>query len=174
MPVSNASSVPRVVSEDAGGSAAMRGVHVSIVRLPPSVHGDGDHGLVPALINITREKKLSSYIGDGLNRWPAVHRLDASRLFRLALEKNATRACYHGVADQGVPFRQIAEVIGRRLNVPVVSKSHEEASSHFGWFAHFAALDNPTSSEGTRTLLGWRPKQPGLISDLDRPRYFEA
>jgi nucleoside-diphosphate-sugar epimerase len=174
MPVSNASLLPRASSEDAAGSAAMRGVHVSIVRLPPSVHGDGDHGLVPALINITREKKLSAYIGDGLNRWPAVHRLDASRLFRLALEKNATIACYHGVADQGVPFRQIAEVIGRDLNVPVVSRSLDEASNHFGWFAPFAALDNPTSSERTRTLLGWKPKEPGLISDLEHGRYFDA
>jgi len=174
MPVSNASSLPRVSSEDAAGSVAMRGVHVSIVRLPPSVHGDGDHALVPILINITREKKVSAYIGDGLNRWPAVHRLDAARLFRLALEKNAARACYHGIADRGVPFRQIAEVIGRRLNVPVVSKSPEEANNPFGWFAHFAALDNPSSSQLTRELLGWQPKQPGLIADIDRPRYFES
>jgi len=174
MPVSNASSLPRVSSEDAAGSVAMRGVHVSIVRLPPSVHGDGDHGLVPVLINIAREKKVSAYIGDGLNRWPAVHRLDAARLFRLALEKNAAKACYHGIADQGVPFRQIAEVIGRCLNVPVVSKSLDEASNHFGLVAPFAALDNPTSSERTRTLLGWKPKEPGLISDLENGRYFGA
>src|SRR5262249_22235866 len=174
MPVSNASSLPRASSEDAAGSVAMRGVPVSIVRLPPSVHGDGDHGLVPILINITREKKVSAYIGDGINRWPAVHRLDAARLFRLALEKNAARACYHGVADESVPFREVAEVIGRRLNVPVVSKSLDEASNHFGWFAPFAALDNPTSSERTRTQLGWKPKEPGLISDLEHGRYFDA
>jgi nucleoside-diphosphate-sugar epimerase len=174
MPVSNASSLPRASSEEAAGSAAMREVRVSVIRLPPSVHGDGDHGLVPVLINIAREKSVSACIDDGLNRWPAVHRLDAARLFRLALEKNAARACYHGVADEGVPFREVAEVIGRRLNVPVVSKSLDEASNHFGWFAPFAALDNPTSSERTRTLLGWKPKEPGLISDLEHGRYFDA
>src|SRR5262245_43029686 len=172
MPVSNASSLPRASSEEAAGSAAMREVRVSVIRLPPSVHGDGDHGLVPVLINIAREKSVSACIDDGLNRWPSVHRLDAARLFRPALEKNATRACYHGVADEGVPFREVAEVIGRRLNVPVVSKSLDEASNHFGWFAPFAALDNPTSSERTRALLGWKPKEPGLISDLERGRYF--
>jgi len=174
MPVSNASSLPRASSEETAGSAAMREVRVSVIRLPPSVHGDGDHALVPVLINIAREKSVSAYIDDGLNRWPAVHRLDAARLFRLALEKNAARACYHGVADEGVPFREVAEVIGRRLNVPVVSKSLDEASNHFGWFAPFAALDNPTSSERTRTLLGWKPREPGLISDLEHGRYFDA
>lgn len=174
MPVSNASSLPRASSEEAAGSVAMREVRVSVIRLPPSVHGHGDHGLVPVLINIAREKSVSACIGDGLNRWPAVDRLDAARLFRLALEKNAARAYYHGVADEGVPFREMAEVIGRRLNVPVVSKSLDEAGNHFGWFAPFAALDNPTSSERTRALLGWNPKEPGLISDLEHGRYFEA
>ena len=174
IPASNASSLPRASSEEAAGSAAMREVRLSVIRLPPSVHGDGDHALVPVLINIAREKSVSACIDDGLNRWPAVHRLDAARLFRLALEKNAARACYHGVADEGVPLREVAEVIGRRLNVPVVSKSLDEASNHFGWFAPFAALDNPTSSERTRTLLGWKPKEPGLISDLEHGRYFEV
>jgi nucleoside-diphosphate-sugar epimerase len=174
MPVSNASALPRASSEEVAGLAAMREVRVSVIRLPPSVHGDGDHGLVPFLINVAREKRVSACIGDGLNRWPAVHKLDAARLFRLALEKNAARACYHGVADEGVPFREVAEVVGRRLNVPVVSKSLDEASNHFGWFAPFAALDNPTSSERTRALLGWKPIEPGLISDLEHGRYFEA
>ena len=166
--------IPRVASEQAAASVAARGVHVSVVRLSPSVHGDGDHGFVPMLIGFAREKGASAYIGDGMNRWPAVHRLDAAHLFRLALEKNAAGVRYHGVADEGVPFREIAAVIGRRLNLPVVAKSAEAAGDHFGWFAHFAALDNPSSSQKTRELLGWQPKQPGLISDLDRPGYFES
>ena len=167
---------PRVASEEAAESAAAKGARVSVVRLPPSVHGDGDHhhGFVPTLVRIAREKGVSAYVGDGMNRWPAVHRLDAANLFRLALEKNAVGARYHGVADEGIRFREIAAVIGRRLNLPVVAKSAEQAGDHFGWFAHFAALDNPSSSQKTRELLGWQPKQPGLISDLDRPRYFES
>jgi nucleoside-diphosphate-sugar epimerase len=167
-------SIPRVASEEAAASVAAQGVRVSVVRLPPSVHGDGDHAFVPILIELARKKEVSPYIGDGLNRWPAVHRLDAARLFRLALEKRAARANYHGVAEEGVPFREIAEVIGRRLNVPVVSKLTEEATRHFDWFAHFATLDNPTSSQRTREVLRWQPKQPGLISDIDRPRYFDT
>jgi len=113
-------------------------------------------------------------VGDGRNRWPAVHRLDAAHLYRLVLEKDDAAGRYHGVADEGVPTREIAEVIGRRLNVPVVSKSPEEVPEHFGWIGHFFALDGPASSAKTRERLGWQAIQPGLIADIDQPSYFAA
>jgi nucleoside-diphosphate-sugar epimerase len=168
------STIPRAASEEAATSVAARGVRVAVVRLSPSVHGDGDHGFVPILIRIARENGASAYVGDGLNRWTAVHRFDAADLFRLALEKGSAGARFHGVAEEGIAFRNIAEVIGRRLNVPVVAKSPEGAANHFGWFAHFAGLDCPASSKLTQERLGWRPRQPGLIPDLDRARYFET
>jgi nucleoside-diphosphate-sugar epimerase len=160
-------------SEEAAHALAARGVHVSVVRLPPSVHGEGDHGFVPELISIAHEKGQSAYVGDGLNRWPAVHRLDAARLYRLVLEKGSAGARYHGVADEGVPAREIAGVIGRALNLPVVTKSKEEAASHFGWIGRFFGMDGPASSVKTQEQLGWRPTQPALIPDLDSGHYFE-
>ncbi|MGA2581906.1 MAG: SDR family oxidoreductase [Tepidisphaeraceae bacterium] len=162
---------PRV-SEEAAAAVAARGVRLSVVRLPPTVHGDGDHGFVPILINLAREKGASAYVGEGRNRWTAVHRLDAATLYRLVLEKGSAGGRYHGVAEEGVPFREIAKVIGKRLNVPVVSKSPVEAGDHFGWFAAFAGIDCPASSKLTQQQLGWQPKQPGLIPDLDREQYF--
>jgi nucleoside-diphosphate-sugar epimerase len=159
-------------SEEAALALAARGVRTSVLRLSPSVHGNGDHGFVPRLITVARERGVSAYIGDGLNRWPAVHRLDAAHLYRLALEKR-TAATYHGVADEGIPTRKIAEVIGRHLNVPVVSKSREEAADHFGWIALFFGIDGPVSSAQTKERLGWQPVQPGLIADLNAEHYFE-
>jgi nucleoside-diphosphate-sugar epimerase len=160
-------------SEAAALALAARGVRATVLRLPPSVHGNADHGFVPRLISIAREKGVSAFIGDGLNRWSAVHRLDAAHLYRLVLEKSSVGARYHGVADEGVPTREIAEAIGAHLSVPVVSKSREEAADHFGWIAMFFAMDGPASSAQTRERLGWRPVQPGLIADLNVEHYFE-
>ncbi|WP_462411390.1 SDR family oxidoreductase [Neobacillus sp. Marseille-QA0830] len=160
-------------SDNAVIALAKRGVRTSVVSLAPSVHGEGDKGFVPRLINTAREKGISAYIGDGSNRWPAVHRLDAAQLYRLALEKAPAGSQLDGVADEGIPFRDIAGVIGKQLNLPVVSISREEAYNHFGFLGELAALDIPRSSVQTQELLGWRPMHPTLISDLEQGHYFK-
>jgi nucleoside-diphosphate-sugar epimerase len=162
----------RRVSERVALSLAGRGVRVSVVRLPPTVHGQGDHGFVPALIGIARAKGLSAYVGEGANRWAAVHRLDAAHLFRLALEAAPAGTRLNAVGDQGVPFRDIAGAIGRHLSVPVTGISPEEAEAHFGLFALFARIDVVASSALTQQRFGWQPTRPGLIADLDEGHYF--
>ena len=162
---------PRV-SEETALAFAPRGVRAMAIRLAPTVHGEGDLGFVPRLIAIAREKGSAAYVGQGLNRWPAVHRLDAARVYQLALEKGASGAQYHAVAEEGLPFKDIAAAIGKGLGVPVVSALPEKAAEHFGWFAMFAGMDMPASSALTRRRLGWSPAEPGLLADLDQPHYF--
>lgn len=165
-------SVPRGGAENAAIALADRGVRSAVVRLAPSVHGETKAGFVSMLIDISRDKGVSAYIGDGSNRWPAVHYLDAARLFRLALEDAPAGSILHGVGDEGVPVRDIAHIIGRRLNLPVVSIPREEADAHFGFFGAFASTDNPTSSALTQERLGWRPTHPSLIAELEEGRFF--
>ncbi|MGN6268782.1 MAG: SDR family oxidoreductase [Sphingomonas sp.] len=165
-PAVNSSIIPRAASEEAGATAADKDVNVSVVRLP-QVHDTRRQGLVSPAIAIAREKGVSAYIGDGANRWPAAHVLDVARLYRLALERAAPNAKYNAVAEQGVPMREIAETIGRRLSLPVKSIPPEEAEAHFGWLAGFVSRDLPASSEQTRRQLDWQPTGPGLIADLE-------
>jgi len=153
-------------------SLASRGVRSSVLRLPPTNHGDGDNGFMATIVGIARDKGVSGYIGDGSNRWPAVHRLDSAHLFCLALESAPAGSTLHAVADEGVPIRDIAGVIGRHLDLPVVSISPADAAGHFTWLAGFLALDAPASAVLTRELLGWHPTQPGLIDDLEKGHYF--
>ncbi len=162
---------PRKASEVTGALLAERGVNVSVVRLP-QVHDTVKQGLITYAVQLAREKGISAYIGEGLNRWPAAHVLDVARLYRLALEKGEAASRYNAVAEGGVPMREIAEVIGRGLKVPVASIAPAEAQAHFGWLAMFAGIDMPASSALTRAKLGWNPTGPGLIADLEQMRYF--
>jgi nucleoside-diphosphate-sugar epimerase len=168
---------PRKASEVAGASVAERGVNVSVVRLP-QVHDTVKQGLITYAVQVAREKGASAYIGAGLNRWPAAHVLDVANLYRLTLEKHEGKhkagSRYNAVAEEGITMREIAEVIGRGLRVPVVSLAPEEAQAHFGWLAMFAGFDMPASSTQTRQRLGWHPTGPGLIADLEQMRWSEA
>jgi nucleoside-diphosphate-sugar epimerase len=151
---------------------ASRGIRTSVVRLAPTCHGEGDNGFMATLVGIARDKGVSGYVGDGSNRWPATHRLDAARLFQLALEDAPAGSALHAVAEEGVPIRHVASVIGRHLDLPVVAISPEDAEAHFGFLAAFIGADVPASSALTRELLGWQPTQPGLIDDIDQGHYF--
>jgi len=153
-------------------ASAASGVRSAVVRLAPTVHGAGDHGFVPMLIDVARRTGVAAYVGDGANRWPAVHRSDAARLYRLALEGAVPGSRLHGVAEQGVPMREIAEAIGQGLGVPVRSLTLDGARAHFSWMTGFVAMDNPCSSEITRGALGWQPSGPGLLEDLRDNGYF--
>lgn len=173
VPESNAPPAARL----AGPRAALRfldkGVHSSIVCLPPSTHGPGDtHGLVPRIIAVAREKRISGFVGDGASRWPAVHVRDAARLFHLALEKLPAGAAVHAVADEGVAIRSIAEVIGSRLNIPVASIAAADAVAHFGWVGALLGRDSPSTGAVARELVGWQPTEPGLIDDLETGHYL--
>jgi nucleoside-diphosphate-sugar epimerase len=155
-------------------SLASRGVRSSVVRLPPTCHGDGDNGFMAIVVGIARAKGVSGYVGDGANRWPAVHRLDAAKLFRVALENAPAGSALHAVAEEGVPIRSVAEVIGRHLDLPVVTVSPDDAGEHFGFLGGFLGADSPASSVLTRELLGWQPTGPGLIDDLDQDHYYRV
>ena len=163
---------PRLKAEDAAKAFAARRVRTATVRPGASVHGEGDHGFVPVLIDIARTKGVSAYIGDGSNRWPAVHRLDAASLYRLALEDAPAGSVFHAIADEGIATREIAEVIGRHLELPVVSIAPQAAAEHFGWMGMFFGIDAPASSALTQERLGWQPVRPGLIEDLEQGHYF--
>lgn len=155
-------------SEAAASALAERGVRIATVRLAPSVHGLGDHGFIPIVIRMAREKGVSAYLGDGMNCWSGVHRADAARVYRLALEKGVTERVYHAVADESIPFRKIAEVIGHQLGLPVESRERD----HFGWFANMAGAEMSVSSERTCALLNWKPSGPDLLNDIAQPGYY--
>ncbi len=163
---------PRGALEPLALSAAERGVRASFVRLPPTVHGAGDHGFVPMLIETARQKGFAAYVGDGANRWPAVHRFDAARVYRLALETAASGTRLHAIAEKGVLMRNIARTIGEGLGLPVRGISPEEAAEHFGWMANFVAMDAPASSRLTQERFPWQPREVGLLADMRENGYF--
>lgn len=171
-PAVDSQQMPRVATDEAVRAAADLGVNAYLLRLPPSVHGRGDHGFVPMLIDIARNKGLSAYVGQGLNQWPAVHRLDAAVLYRLIVEQQPAQKVFHAVAENGIPFREIAAAIASGLNVSLVSKTAAEAADHFAWFNHFAQIDCPASATLTMEQTGWQPRQPGLIDDIKTAGYF--
>jgi nucleoside-diphosphate-sugar epimerase len=173
VPLSGSTAHPRAASEGAARISAKHGVKVSVIRLAPTVHGENDHNFIPTLIKLAKDKGVSAYVGEGNNRWPAVHRLDAARLFRIVLENGVAGSLYHAVAEEGIPFREIAGVIGKQLGIPIVSITPEEAVNHFGWFANFASIDIPASSQLTRAQLEWQPTEPGLIQDMSLSHYFK-
>lgn len=164
--------VPRAASEEAAQAARAKGAHVYVVRLPPTVHGKGDHGFIPMIMGIAKEKGESVYIEQGTNCWPAVHRFDAATLYRLIIEQQPEQKVFHAVTETGIAFREIAEEIGKGLNVPTISKNAADAKKHFTWFFHFASMDCAASSERTRTTLSWNSKEIGLIQDLNEGGYF--
>jgi nucleoside-diphosphate-sugar epimerase len=165
---------PRIAGALAARSFATRGVRSSIVRFAPTVHGAGDHGFVATLVSIARDKGVSGYIDDGSNRWPAVHRLDAASLVRLAVDDAPAGSVLHAIAEEGVPTRAIAATIGRQLDLPVASIPAYQAGDHFGWLGRFFGTDSPASNELTRELLGWQPTYPGLIEDLEQGHYVQV
>ena len=165
---------PRIATASAALALASRGVRVLSMRFAPTVHGEGDHGFMHTIAQIARQKGVSGYVGDGENRWPAVHRLDAATLVRLALEKGAAGSSLHAVAEEGVRIRDVAEVIGRHLKMPVVSVPAAQAAEHFGWMGLFIGADSPVSSALTRDWMGWTPTHPGLLADLDEGHYFQT
>ena len=164
--------MPRAATEEATQALIQQGVNAYIVRLPPTVHGQGDHGFVPMIINAAKEKGESAYIGEGQNQWPAVHRFDAAVLYRLIVEKQPEHRVYHAVAEEGIPFRQLASAIGQGLNLQTISKEGPDAEAHFGWLTYFAAKSCAASSEQSRKTLNWEPREVSLLEDLASGVYF--
>lgn len=173
LPLTGAAAHPRAASEEAVREVSAQGVHTSVIRLPPTVHGEKDHQFIPGLIRLARETGVSAYVGVGDNRWPAVHKNDAARLYTLALEKGVAGGCYHAVGEEGIPFRDIASAIGEGLGLPAASLTRDESAKHFGWFDHFAVMDIPVSSQKTSAALGWKPVGKGLLADIAEGDYFQ-